>query len=143
MLLSVYAAIGWLVQSWRLAYNSLVLLLGITLLVNLVAIFPYRLLEVLLTGVFGANLRSLFVVMATATLAVVIITWLPIIYYVLLLLVATLLLSLNFYELAYNHWQSFLLLMVCQMVGLGIGLVGNIYWWRGVEYLQRYHFLSS
>jgi hypothetical protein len=143
MLLSVFAAMGWMIQTWHVSRNGLLWLLAITLLVNIVAIFPYRLVEILLTGIFGASFRSLLVVMATATLTVVMIAWLPIVYYLLLILVATLLLSLDFYELEYSHWQSFLLLVVCQMMGLGIGLVGNIYWWRGVEYLQRYHFLGS
>jgi hypothetical protein len=143
MLSSVFAAMGWMVQTWHVSRNGLLWLLALTLLVNTVAVFPYRLVEILLTGIFGASFRSLIVVMATATLAVVIITWLPIVYYVLLILMATSLLSLDFYELEYKPWQSFLLLVVCQMVGLGIGLVGNIYWWRGVEYLQRNHFLGS
>lgn len=143
MLFSVFAAMGWMVQTWQVYRNGLLWLLGITLLVNIIAVFPYRLMEIFLTGIFGASFKSLLVVMATATLIVVMIAWLPIVYYVLLILIATLLLSLDFYELEYNHWQSFLLLVVCQMMGLGIGLVGNIYWWRGVEYLQRYHFLGS
>jgi hypothetical protein len=143
MLLAVFAAMGWMAQTWYAARNGLLWLLVITLLVDVVAVFFYQLVEILLTGIFGASFKSLLVVMATATLTVMIVAWLPIVYYVLLILVATLLLSLDFYELEYNHWQSFLLLLVCQMMGLGIGLVGNIYWWRGVEYLQRYHFLGS
>ncbi len=143
MLLSVFAAIGWMIQTWHVALSGLLWLLFVMLLVNIMAVFSYRLVEILLTGIFGASFKSLLVVMATATLTVMIIAWLPIVYYVLLILCATLLLRLDFYELEYNHWQSFLLLVVCQMMGLGIGLVGNIYWWRGVEYLQRYHFLGS
>jgi hypothetical protein len=143
MLLTVYASLGWLVEDWHVSRNSLLLLLLVTLIVNIIAIYPYQLIEVFFVGVFGADSRSLFLVLAAATLMVAIITWLPIVYYVLLILIATMLLSLDFYELQYNHWQSFLLLMVCQMVGLGLGLVGNIYWWRGLEYLQRYHFLGS
>jgi hypothetical protein len=143
MLSSVFAAMGWMVQTWNVSRNGLLWLLALTLLVNIVAVFPYRLVEILLTGIFGASFRSLLVVMGTATLAVVIIAWLPIVYYVLLILIATLLLRLDFYELEYNHWQSLLLLVVCQMMGLGIGWVGNIYWWRGVEYLQLNHFLGS
>jgi hypothetical protein len=143
MLLTVYASLGWLAEDWHVSRNTLLLLLLVTLIVNIIAIYPYQLIEVFFVGVFGADFRSLFLVLAVATLMVVIITWLPIVYYVLLVLIATMLLSLDFYELQYNHWQSFLLLVVCQMVGLGLGLVGNIYWWRGLEYLQRYHFLGS
>jgi hypothetical protein len=140
LLLVVYAALGWLVKDWHVSRDSLLLLLLVTFVVDIMAIYPYQLLEIFFTGVFGADWKSLFLVMATATLLVMIITWLPIVYYVLLMLTATLLLSLDFHELQYNHWQSFLLLVVCQMVGLGLGLVGNIYWWRGIEYLQRYHY---
>jgi hypothetical protein len=140
LLLLVYAALGWLVKDWHVSGDKLVLLLLITFVVDVIAIYPYQLLEIFFVGVFGADWRSLFLVMATATLMVAIIAWLPIVYYVLLVLTATLLLSLDFYELQYNRWQSFLLLIVCQMVGLGLGLVGNIYWWRGVEYLQRYYY---
>jgi hypothetical protein len=143
ILLSVFAAMSWMAQTWYVARHGLLWLFVITLLVDIVAVFPYRLVETLLIGVFGASFRSLLVVMAMATMTVMIVAWLPIIYYVSLILFATLLLSLDFHELEYNQWQSFLLLVVCQMVGLGIGLVSNIYWWRGVEYLQRYHFLGS
>jgi hypothetical protein len=143
MLFSVFAAMGWLLQAWQATGNILLLLVVVTVTVNIVAVFFHQLMEVLLTGIFGANFKSLFVVMATTTLVVTIAAFLPIAYYVLLILMATLLLRLDFYELDYNRWQSFLLLTVCQMMGLGIGLVGNIYWWRVVQYLQRYLFMTS
>jgi hypothetical protein len=142
MLLLVYAAFGWLIKSWAVSSRWAIIFALMTVVVNLIAVNPFRLLEIFFTGIFGVDVRSLFLVMASATMLVVFVTWLPIVYYVCLMLVAALLPSLDFYELQYSRIKSFLLLLVCQMGGLGLGLVGNIYWWRGVEYLRRYHFLG-
>lgn len=142
LLVVLYGAFGWLVKSWQVPPKWLIMLAVTTLVVDIIAVYPYRLIEIFFTGIFGVDWRSLILVAGMATMMVVIIAWLPIVYYVLLMLTATLLLRLDFYELKYSQLQSFLLLIVCQMGGLGLGLVGNIYWWRGVEYLRRYHFLG-
>jgi hypothetical protein len=142
MLLLVYGAFGWLIKSWQVSSKGVIMFALITVVVDFIAVNPFRLLEIFFTGIFGVDVRSLFLVMASATMLVVLVTWLPIVYYIFLMLIAALLPSLDFYELQYNRIKSFLLLLVCQMGGLGLGLVGNIYWWRGVEYLRRYHFLG-
>jgi hypothetical protein len=112
------------------------MLLFITILVDLIAVSPYRLLETFFAGIFGANLRSLLVVMACSTLLVVLFTWLPIVYYAALILAAALLLSMDFYARGWSRWLNFSGLLVCQMVGLGIGFGSNIDWLKAVKYLQ-------
>jgi hypothetical protein len=136
IVLFIHGTFGWLGSAWHLQPNRLVILLLTTVLVDLVAVSPYRLLEILFAGVFGANLRSLLVVMACSTLLVVLFTWLPIVYYAALMLIAALLLSMDFYARGWSRWLNFSGLLVCQMVGLGIGFGSNIDWLKAVKYLQ-------
>jgi hypothetical protein len=138
-LLMVYAAFGWLGTTWQAQPNKIVILALTTILIDLIAVSPYRLVETLLSGIFGANVRSLFLLMACSTLLIVIFTWLPIVYYALLILVASLLASMDFYGLGWGRGLNFMTLAICQMLGLGIGFGCNIYWWRAVEYWQHLH----
>jgi hypothetical protein len=136
IVLIIYGTFGWLGAAWQLQPNRLIILLLTTILVDLIAVSPYRLIEALFAGIFGANLRSLLVVMASTTLLVVLFTWLPIVYYVALMFAAALLLSMDFYARGWNRWLNFSGLLVCQMVGLGIGFGSNIDWLKAVKYLQ-------
>lgn len=136
IVLIIYGTFGWLGSAWNVQSNRLIILFLTTILVDLIAVSPYRLLETLFTGIFGANLRSLLVVMACSTLLVVLFTWLPIVYYVTLMLAAALLLSMDFYARGWPSWLTFSGLLVCQMVGLGIGFGSNIDWLKVVKYLQ-------
>jgi hypothetical protein len=136
-LLLVYATFGWLIKAWEVPPNRLVIFAGTTMLVNLMAISPYRLVETLLNGIFGANVRALFVLMASATLVVVMFTWLPIVYYAVLLLVATLLLSMDLQGMGWAKGWNFVTIVICQIVGLGIGFGCNIFWWRAFQYWQH------
>jgi hypothetical protein len=136
-LLLVYATFGWLSKTWEIQPNRLVVLALTSILVNMVAVSPYDLLETILNGIFGANIRSLFVLMACSTLLVVMFTWLPIVYYALLMLVSSLLLSMDLYGLGWGRGWKFVTLVICQMIGLGIGFGCNIFWLRAMEYWQH------
>jgi hypothetical protein len=136
--LAIYQDIGTLAQTWQTYRHPALFLLTAILAIDLLCLYPYRLLETFLTGVFGGNIRALTVVMASAVFLVVIVTWLRIIYYILLLLTATLLLRLDLHELRYSRWQSFGLILICQTAGLGLGWMGNVLLWRGLEYWQRH-----
>jgi hypothetical protein len=137
VIMLVYGTFGWLGGgTWQLQPSRLIILLLTTLLIDLIAVSPYRLLEIFFAGVFGANLRSLLVVMACSTLIVVLFTWLPIVYYATLILVTALLLRMDLYARGWGRWLSFSALIVCQMAGLGIGFGSNIDWLRVLKYLQ-------
>jgi hypothetical protein len=136
-MLLIYGTFGWISSSfWQLQPSRFLILCFITVLVDLVAVSPYRLLEILFAGVFGANVRSLLIVMACSTLLVVMFTWLPIIYYAALILAASLLMSMDLSTQGWGHWQKFIGLLVCQIIGLGIGFGSNIDWLRTMKYLQ-------
>jgi hypothetical protein len=137
IMLLIYGTFGWISSSfWQLQPSRFLILCFITVLVDLVAVSPYRLLEILFAGVFGANVRSLLIVMACSTLLVVMFTWLPIIYYAALILAASLLMSMDLSTQGWGHWQKFIGLLVCQIIGLGIGFGSNIDWLRTMKYLQ-------
>ena len=136
-MLLIYGTFGWLNSaSWQLQPSRLIILCLTTILVDLIAVSPYRLLEILFTGIFGANIRSLLVVMACSTLLVIMFTWLPIVYYAALMLVASLLMTMDLATKGWGRWQSFFSLLVCQISGLGIGFGSNIDWVKTLKYLQ-------
>jgi hypothetical protein len=137
IVLLIYCTFGWIgASSWQLQPNRLAILCFTTIVVDLVAVSPYRLLEILFAGIFGANVRSLLIVMACATLMVVMFTWLPIVYYAALMLAASLLMSMDLATMGWGRWQACIGLMVCQIIGLGIGFGSNIDWLRVMKYLQ-------
>jgi hypothetical protein len=136
VILVVYGTFGWLGISWQNQPSRLIILSLTTILIDLIAVSPYRLLEILFAGIFGANLRSLVIVMACSTLLVVLFTWLPIVYYAALMLASTLLLCMDLYERGWGRQASFFALLVCQMVGLGIGFGSSFDWLRIMKYLQ-------
>ncbi len=137
ILLLIYGTFGWIgSSSWQLQPNRFIILCFTSLLVDLIAVSPYRLLEILFAGIFGANIRSLLIVMACATLLVVVFTWLPIVYYATLMLAASLLMTMDLATRGWGRLQCFIGLMVCQTIGLGIGFGSNIDWVRTIKYLQ-------
>jgi hypothetical protein len=138
IVLLIYGTFGWIgSSSWQLQPSRLIILCLITILVDVIAVSPYRLLEIFFAGVFGANLRSLLIVMACSTLLVVLFTWLPIVYYATLMLAASLLMSMDLASLGWGRSPNFLALLVCQIIGLGIGFGSNIDWLHLYLYLQR------
>jgi hypothetical protein len=94
-------------------------------------------MDTLLQGMFGANVRSLFFVMGLATFLVIILTKLPIFAYVLLILTTALLMSIDLHERYMSRITNFFLLIICQILGWGLGFGGNIFWWRAVHYWQH------
>jgi hypothetical protein len=137
IVLLIYGTFGWIgSSSWQLQPSRFIILCLTSILVDLIAVSPYRLLEILFAGIFGANIRSLLIVMACATLLVVMFTWLPIVYYATLMLAASLLMTMDLATKGWGRWQSFIGLTVCQIIGLGIGFGSNIDWVRTMKYLQ-------
>jgi hypothetical protein len=136
-MLFIYGTFGWIgSSSWQTQPIRLIILCLITILVDLIAVSPYRLLEILFAGIFGANIRSLLIVMACATLLVVMFTWLPIVYYATLMLTASLSMTMDLATKGWGRWPSFFSLVLCQVIGLGIGFGSNIDWVRTMKYLQ-------
>jgi hypothetical protein len=137
IMLLIYGTFGWIgSSSWQLQPSRLIILCLTSILVDFIAVSPYRLLEILFAGIFGANIRSLLIVMACSTLLVMMFTWLPIVYYAALMMAASLLMSMDLATKGWRRWQSFISLMVCQISGLGIGFGSNIDWVRTMKYLQ-------
>jgi hypothetical protein len=137
IILIIYGTFGWIgSSSWQSQPSRLIILCFTTILVDLVAVSPYRLLETLFAGIFGANLRSLLIVMACSTLLVIMFTWLPVVYYAALMLAASLLMSMDLTTKGWGRWPKFFAILVCQMIGLGIGFGSNIDWVRTMKYLQ-------
>jgi hypothetical protein len=137
VMLFIYGTFGWIASSaWQLQPNRIIILCVTSIMVDLVAVSPYRLLEILFTGLFAANIRSLLIVMACATLLVMLFTWLPIVYYAALILAASLLVTMDLAPLGWGHWPNFIALLLCQIVGLGVGFGSNIDWLRAMKYLQ-------
>jgi hypothetical protein len=137
IVLLIYGTFGWIGSSnWQLQPIRFIILCLTTILVDLVAVSPYRLLEILFAGVFGANIRSLLIVMACSTLVVMLFTWLPIVYYAALMLSASLLMSMDLTTKGWSRGPNFFALLVCQLIGLGIGFGSNIDWMRTMKYLQ-------
>jgi hypothetical protein len=137
IVLLIYGTFGWIgSSSWQSQPSRLIILCLTTILIDLIAVSPYRLLEILFAGIFGANIRSLLIVMACSTLLVILFTWLPIVYYAALMLAANLLMSMDLATKGWVRWQSFICLLVCQTIGLGMGFGSNIDWVRTMKYLQ-------
>jgi hypothetical protein len=137
IILLIYGTFGWIgSSSWQSQPSRFIILFLITILVDLIAVSPYRLLEILFAGVFGANIRSLLIVMACSTLIVVMFTWLPIVYYATLMLAASLLMSMDLAIKGWGRWPNFLTILAFQIIGLGIGFGSNIDWVRTMKYLQ-------
>jgi hypothetical protein len=137
VILLIYGTFGWISSSaWQTQPSRLIILCITTILVDLIAVSPYRLLEILFTGLFGANMRSLLIVMACSTLAVILFTWLPIVYYAALMLAASLLMTMDLALFGWGRWPNFMALLLCQIVGLGVGFGSNIDWLRAMKYLQ-------
>jgi hypothetical protein len=137
VILLIYGTFGWISSSaWQTQPSRLIMLCITTILVDLIAVSPYRLLEILFTGLFGANMRSLLIVMACSTLVVMLFTWLPIVYYAALMLAASLLMTMDLALFGWGRWPNFMALLLCQIVGLGVGFGSNIDWLRAMKYLQ-------
>ncbi len=137
IVLLIYCTFGWIgASSWRAQPSRLIILCFTTIIVDFIAVSPYRLLEILFAGVFGANIRSLLIVMACATLMVVMFTWLPVVYYAALMLAAGLLMSMDLATMGWGRLPSFIGLMTCQVIGLAVGFGSNIDWLRVMKYLQ-------
>jgi hypothetical protein len=136
LLVLSYAIFGWLSVTWRLP-TPWVILVTMTVLANLIAIYFDRAMDTLLQGMFGANVRSLFCVMGLATFLVIILTKLPIFSYVLLIFATALLMSMDLHERYMSRITNFFLLIICQILGWGLGFGSNIFWWRAVHYWQH------
>ncbi len=137
-LILTYAIFGWLSANWHLP-SRWVVLITITIMADTIAIYFDQAIDTLLKGMFGASLWSLFCVMGLATFLVIILTKLPIFIYTSLVLATALLWSIDLHELNISRFSNFILLVICQIFGLGLGFGGNIFWWRVVHYWQHFH----
>jgi hypothetical protein len=138
LLILTYAIFGWLSVTWSLPYRW-IMLITITLFSNVLATHFDQAVDTLIQGMFGATASSLFCVMGLATFLVIILTKLPIFTLVLLILATALFWSIDLNELNVSRSYNFLLLVICQMLGLGLGFGSNIFWWRAVYYWQHLH----
>jgi hypothetical protein len=137
LLISTYAIYGWLSTTWHLPVRWIILV-AITLLVNIIAIYFDRVIDILVQGVFGANTRSLLSVMGLATLYVIILTKLPIFASVALALATALLMSIDLNERSISRRRNFIWLTIGQICGWGMGFVGHIWWEQAIHVLEKH-----
>ena len=137
-LILTYTIFGWLSITWHLPSRWLVLII-ITIIANVVATNFDRAMNTLLKGMFGASMWSLLCLMGLMTVLVILLTKLPIFAYSLLVLATALLLSIDLHELSVSRFSDFLILLICQISGGGLGFGGHILWLRLMPYWQHFY----
>ncbi len=140
-LILTYAIFGWLSVTWQQP-SRWILLATITFIANLIATYFDRAMDILLRGMFGASMWSLFCVLGLATFVVIILTKLPIFAYSSLILGTALFWSIDVHEFGRGRLFNFMLLAICQIFGLGLGFGSNNLWWRAVHYWPQVYYLN-
>ncbi len=140
-LILTYAIFGWLSTTWHLPSRWVVLII-ITIIANIVATNFDRSMDTLLKGMFGASMWSLLCLTGLMTFLVVILTKLPIFAYSLLVLATALMLSIDLHELSISRLSNFIMLLICQISGLGLGFGVHWLWLRSMQYWQHFHHVN-